>query len=136
MTDPSTVEHFFLVYVSEPGEDLKFKSFESLNSLATFVKTLSTSSQGYMFAGSRINITAGPWRYLVHGTAQVQLFDTPSPGKLDRGASLGQKQADDVLSPDYAAVIRNMEKDEPEPVSTDPPALMVVSADEEELPTE
>ena len=100
---------FHLAAFPEEG-DPYIKSCETLQGLANALKALPEGTQGFCFHGERINITCGPWRYLVLGDQTVPAFDPPRPGKIDKSASLGKKDPEDPTSATYSEAIKSLPK--------------------------
>ena len=80
---------YFLIMLSEDG-NLELKQFDTLEGVAFFMRNLPESVQGYVIHGTRVEITVGPWRYLVHDSQTVPMFDAPTVGKIDKSANLGR----------------------------------------------
>lgn len=119
---------FMAAVFPEEGEPY-VRSFDTITGLAGFVKDVPPEDRGFLFFGKRVQITAGPWRYLIHEDQQVPAFTAPRPGKVDRSSSLGQKVVVSPEADEYRDLMKTLPTEPVEVITSD------VDEPEEELPT-
>lgn len=103
---------YFATIFPESGEPV-LKTFTSLDGLVAFAKTVPETAQGYFFSGHKLEVTIGPWRYLITETGEtIPLFEAPKPGRVDKSASLGHNAKASGLDNDYLTAIRRIPEEE------------------------
>lgn len=101
----------FYAVLEPEDKPLELVVFNTLEGMADHLKTLPSTTRGYLFAGERIYTTRAPHRFLVHGDVRIPLFGEVEELEPDDTDGLGHVEADEV-DPVYAKLLKETLPDE------------------------